>query len=63
MTKIIANRLKLVLLRLILENQGGFLKKRYILDTIILVEEFIHSSEEEGKLGFVIKFDMVNAFD
>ena len=36
-TKIMANRLKKLLPKLILENQGGFVRGRQILDNIILV--------------------------
>ena len=43
-TKIIANRLKKILPRIIPENQGGFIKGRKILDNVILVQEAIHSS-------------------
>jgi hypothetical protein len=37
LTKIIANRLKILLPRIILPNQGGFVTKRKIWDNIILV--------------------------
>ena len=36
-TKIIANRIKNILPVIILENQGGFIKERKILDNIVLV--------------------------
>jgi hypothetical protein len=37
MLKVIANRLKHILSKLILPNQGGFVEKRQIWDNIILV--------------------------
>lgn len=43
-TKIIANRIKGILPRLIPENQGGFIQGRQIINNIILVQEVIHSS-------------------
>ena len=42
--KILATRLKTLLPLLISENQGGFLAKRQISDSILLVQEAIHSS-------------------
>eukprot|EP00253_Pinus_taeda_P022064 PITA_22064 len=43
-TKVIANRLKLILPKIIPENQGGFIQGRKIVDNFILVQEAIHSS-------------------
>jgi hypothetical protein len=63
MAKIIANRLKPFLANLILSNQGGFVEKRKIWDTIILVQEVVHSSFTRGEKGMIIKIDMANAFD
>jgi ribonuclease HI/exonuclease III len=62
-TKIIANRLKKMLPRLIPENQGGFVHGRQILDNIILVQEAIHSSYTKKEKGMAIKLDLANAFD
>jgi hypothetical protein len=44
LTKIIANRLKNIFPAIILENQGGFIKGRHIMDNIILVQEALHLS-------------------
>ena len=62
-TKIIANRLKKILPRIIPENQGGFIKGRKIQGNILLVQEAIHSSFQNKKEGMVIKLDLANAFD
>eukprot|EP00253_Pinus_taeda_P034106 PITA_34106 len=62
-TKIIATRLKSLLPSLISENQGGFLSNRQIHDSIILVQEAIHSSISRQEKGFVLKLDLANAFD
>jgi hypothetical protein len=43
MAKVIENRIKPLLRKLILPNQGGFVEKRQIWDNIILVQEAIHS--------------------
>eukprot|EP00253_Pinus_taeda_P012315 PITA_12315 len=62
-SKIIANRLKNILLDIIPENQGGFIKGRKILDNIVLVQEAVHSSCQRKEKGMVIKLDLANAFD
>ena len=62
-TKIIANRIKKILPRIIPENQGGFIKGRKILDNVILVQEAIHSSFLWKEKGMVVKLDLANAFD
>jgi hypothetical protein len=55
MANIIANRLKPFLSYLILYNQGGFVVGRQIWENIILVQEAIHSSFNQGKKKFVDK--------
>jgi hypothetical protein len=62
-TKIMANRLKRILPKLISKNQGGFVRGRQILDNIILVQEAIHTSCKKKDKGMVIKMDLANAFD
>ena len=62
-TKVIANKLKKVLPRIILENQGGFIQNRQIQDNIILVQEAIHSSCQRKEKGMIVKLDLANAFD
>jgi len=62
-TKIMANRLKQILPKLISENQGGFVRGRQILDNIIIVQEAIHTSYRNKEKGMVIKLDLASAFD
>jgi len=62
-TKLLANRIKPLLDKLISPNQGGFVKGRHILDNVILVQEIIHSSHQHKEQGMLIKLDMANAFD
>jgi len=62
-TKIIASRLKPILPMLIPENQGGFMANIQISDSILLVQEAIHSSQARNEKGFILKLDLVNAFD
>ena len=62
-TKIMANRAKKLLPKLIPKNQGGFVKGRQILDNIILVQEAIHTSYKKKEKGMVVKLDLACAFD
>ena len=62
-TKIMENRLKTIMLRIIPENQAGFIKGRRIWDNIILVQEAIHSSLKNHENGMVVKIDLANAFN
>ena len=63
LTKIIVTRLKPLLPSLISENQGGFLANRQITDSILLVQEAIHSSQTRNEKGFILKLDLANAFE
>eukprot|EP00253_Pinus_taeda_P017097 PITA_17097 len=62
-TKILASWLKPLLPMLILENQGGFMANRQIANSILLVQEAIHSSHARNEKGFILKLDLANAFD
>lgn len=44
--KLLANRIKPLLNRLISSNQGGFVEGRHILDNVIQVQEIIHSGKQ-----------------
>lgn len=63
LTKIIATHLKPILPSFISKNQGGFLANRQISDSILLVQEAIHSSQTRKEKGFILKMDLANAFD
>eukprot|EP00253_Pinus_taeda_P007380 PITA_07380 len=63
LAKLLANRMKPMLPRIISSAQGGFVKGRHILDNVIQVQETIHSSKQRKEKGMIIKLDMANAFD
>ena len=62
-SKVIANKLKLILPKIIPKNQGGFIHGRQIVDNFILIQEEIHSSLRRNKKGMAVKLDLENACD
>jgi len=61
--KLIANRIKPFLKKLISASQGGFVEGRNIIDNVIQVQEIIHSSKQRNEKGMLVKLDMANTFD
>ena len=61
--KLLANRFKPLLGKLISPLQGGFVKGRNIVDNVIQVQEAMHSSYLRKEKGLIIKLDMKNAFN
>ncbi|KAL9664620.1 hypothetical protein QQ045_020025 [Rhodiola kirilowii] len=66
MTKVLANRLKTILHRIILENQSAFVIGRLISDNILAAHELIHFINTRGRqrVGYcAMKLDMAKAYD
>ena len=63
LAKLLANRFKLLLGKLISPLRGGFVKGRHLVDNVIQVQEALHSSLQRKDKGMLIKLDMKNAFD
>ena len=62
-TKLIADRLKICLLVVISEEQGGFVAGKKILDGILIASKIIHSMHISNKRAMLIKLDMAKAYD
>ena len=62
-TKVMANRLKPILPKLVSPKQSRFVEGRQILDGIILTQEMIHSLKQTKMPGIMIKVDLAKAYD
>lgn len=62
-SKVLAERLKTTLPRLISPNQSSFVEGRQILDGILIANECVDSRAKSGIPGLVCKLDFEKAFD
>jgi hypothetical protein len=62
-TKVLTNRLALIMDRIISHNQIAFIKGRYILESVVTAHEVLHSVHKSKGKGVVLKLYYEKAFD
>jgi hypothetical protein len=63
LSKVLANRLKMVLGSVISETQTAFVKNRQILDGILIANEVVDEAKESNKELMLFKVDFEKAYD
>ena len=59
----LTSRLGKVSHRLISTNQSAFIKGRYILESVVVAHEFVHSIHKSKEPGVILKLDYEKAYD
>jgi hypothetical protein len=63
LAKVLANRLKLIMEKVISKSQSAFIKGRQILDLILIANECLDSILRFGEPGVICKMDLKKAYD
>ena len=56
-TKVLTNRINIVVDRLISSKQSAFIKGRYILESVVTAHEILHSVHQLEEEGAILKLD------
>ena len=62
-SSVIANRLKIVLTRIMNEDQKGFISGRFKGEIIRLIHDIVFETKEQNRPGLLLSIDFQHAFD
>ncbi|GKU94307.1 hypothetical protein SLEP1_g7822 [Rubroshorea leprosula] len=62
-SKVLANRLRKVMLSIISQNQSAFIGRRHIVDGIVIANEVIHEAKKRKRPTLIFKVDFEKAYD
>jgi hypothetical protein len=62
-SKVLTLRLGKISQRLISDNQSAFIKGRYILESVVIAHELVHSLHKSKDSGLILKLDYEKAYD
>lgn len=62
-SKILTIRLSSLVQRIVAPNQSAFLKGRFILESVVVAHEIVHSVHSSGEEGVIVKIDYEKAYD
>ena len=63
MSSVVANRLKLVLDKIIINNRKGFISERYIGENIQTLYDILFETKQQNIPGLMLSVDLQEAFD
>jgi hypothetical protein len=62
-SKLLTLRLEKICQRLIAKEQSAFISGRYILESVVITHEILHSLDRSNRPGVIFKIDYENAYD